>query len=247
LDTIAGGKHRGLNRATWGMRLRPPLIPPAATVLFEASQGPRVLPGTYTVKLIKGDQTYSGTLKVVLDPRAKYSLDDRKAQFDLSMKLYRSLEHMSYATAAIQGVRDDATARTAKLGDQDPLRARLQKLAADSDALRSKIVATKEGGMITGEERVRELLGKLYGDVTGYEGRPTDYQADRTDSLARELEDIVIDFHKLTAKELPGINATLKKKKLEAIQIPSEDEWKKQHQGQSASGTTATRAFREMD
>jgi len=247
LDTIAGGKHRGLNRATWGMRLKPPLIPPAATVLFEASQGPRVLPGTYTVKLIKGDQTYSGTLKVVLDPRAKYSLDDRKAQFDLSMKLYRSLEHMSYATAAIQGVRDDASARTAKLGDQDPLRARLQKLAADSDALRSKIVATKEGGMITGEERVRELLGKLYGDVTGYEGRPTDYQADRTDSLARELEDIVIDFHKLTAKELPGINATLKKKKLEAIQIPSEDEWKKQHQGQSASGTTATRAFREMD
>jgi photosystem II stability/assembly factor-like uncharacterized protein len=247
LDTIAGSKHRGLNRATWGMRLKPPLVPPAATVLFEAAQGPRVLPGSYTVKLTKGDQTYSGTLNLALDPRAKYGLDDRKAQFDLSMKLYRALEHMSYATAAIQGLRDDANARAAKLGAKDPLQARLLRLAADSDVLRSKIVATKEGGMITGEERIRELLGKLYGDVAGYEGRPTDYQTARADSLNHELEDVVGDFRILTDKELPAANAALKKKKLDAIRVGSEDEWKKQHEGQSASGKTATRAFREVD
>src|SRR6184192_428780 len=39
LDTIAGGKRRGLNRATWGMRLKPPVVPPAATLLTDASQG----------------------------------------------------------------------------------------------------------------------------------------------------------------------------------------------------------------
>ena len=247
LDTIAGSKHRGLNRATWGMRLKPPLVPPAAAALFAASQGPRVLPGTYAIKLMKGDQTYSGTLSVVLDPRATYSLDDRKAQFELSMKLYRLLEHMSYATAAIQGVRDDAMARAARLSAKDPLRVRLQQLAEESDKLRSKIVATKEGGMITGEERLRELLGALYGDVTGWEGRPTDYQVKRTDALARELEDVATDFRKLVDKDLPGINPGLKKKKLETIQVPDEDQWKNQHQGQSASGTTATRGFREAD
>jgi len=217
--TIAGGKHRGLNRATWGMRLKPPLIPPAATVLFEASQGPRVLPGTYTVKLIKGDQTYSGTLKVVLDPRAKYSLDDRKAQFDLSMKLYRSLEHMSYATAAIQGVRDDATARTAKLGDQDPLRARLQKLAADSDALRSKIVATKEGGMITGEERLRENLTDLYGNVIYFDGRPSRTEFARTTAIGREMTDVSKTFEAWISRELGGINSALAAKQLQPIPV----------------------------
>jgi len=247
LDTIAGSKHRGLNRATWGMRLKPPLVPPAAAVLFEAAQGPRVLPGTYTVRLTKGDQIYTGSLKVALDPRATYNLADRKAQFDLSMKLYHLLEHMSYATGAIQGVRDDATARAAKLREKDPLRARLQQLADESDNLRSKIVATKEGGMITGEERLRELLGKVYGDVTGWEGRPTDYQAARTDSLAHELEDVVADFRKLSDKELPSINAGLKKKKIEAIRVPDEDEWKKQHAGESASGKSAANRFREND
>jgi len=247
LDTIAGSKHRGLNRATWGMRLKPPLVPPAAAVLFEAAQGPRVLLGTYTVRLTKGDQIYTGSLKVALDPRATYNLADRKAQFDLSMKLYHLLEHMSYATGAIQGVRDDATARAAKLREKDPLRARLQQLADESDKLRSKIVATKEGGMITGEERLRELLGKVYGDVTGWEGRPTDYQAARTDSLAHELEDVVADFRKLSDKELPSINAGLKKKKIEAIRVPDEDEWKKQHAGESASGKSAANRFREND
>jgi photosystem II stability/assembly factor-like uncharacterized protein len=247
LDTVAGGKHRGLNRATWGMRLKPPTVPPAAAALFEASQGPRVLPGTYSIKFTKGDQVYTGALKVVLDPRAKFNLADRKAEFDLSMKLYHLLEHMSYATAAIQTVRDGSTTRAAKLKEKDALRTRLQQLAEASDKLRSKIVATKEGGMITGEERIRELVGELYGNVVSYEGRPTDYQVERTDALSRELEDVITDFRKLTDKELPAINAGLKKKKLETIQVLSEDEWKKQSEGQSSPAKTSPASFCEMD
>jgi hypothetical protein len=69
----------------------------------------------------------------------------------------------------------------------------------------------------------------------------------RTDALARELEDVAGDFRKLTDKDLPGINVGLKRKKLETIQVPDENQWKSQHQGQSASGTTATRSFREVD
>src|SRR5881296_3213407 len=228
LDTIAGSKHRGLNRATWSMRLKAPTVPPAATALFEASMGPRVLPGTYAVKMTKGDQVYTAPLKLVLDPRAKFTLEDRKAQFDLAMKLYKLLDHMSYASSAIESLRDAATARAAKLPAKDALRARLQQLADDSDKLRTKIVATKEGGMITGEERIRELLGKLYGNVNNYEGRPTEYQVRRTNDLGRELEDVITDFRKLSDKELPSINSGLKKKKLAPITVLSEADWQKQ-------------------
>jgi photosystem II stability/assembly factor-like uncharacterized protein len=247
LDTIAGSKHRGLNRATWGMRLKPPAVPPAATALFDAAQGPRVLPGTYTVKLTKGDQVYTGALKVLLDPRAKFTEEDRKAQHELVMKLYNSLEHMSYATSAIQSVRDHAAARAAKLGPKDALSARLQQLSSDADKLRSRIVATKEGGMITGEERIRELLGRLYGDVNGYEGRPSKDQVDRTDALGRELEDVITDFRTLTDKQLPLINAGLKKRKLEAIRVATEAEWQKQSGGESGPGKASTLAFKAKD
>src|SRR6516164_1341979 len=40
-------KHKGINRAPWSMRLPPPIVPPGAQVLFQASFGPRVMPGTY--------------------------------------------------------------------------------------------------------------------------------------------------------------------------------------------------------
>ncbi|HLV87073.1 MAG TPA: hypothetical protein VKV39_08870 [Candidatus Sulfotelmatobacter sp.] len=243
IDSIAGSKHRGLNRANWSMRVKAPAVPPAASALGEATQGPRVLPGTYTVKMSKGDNVYTEQIKVVLDPRAKFSLDDRKAQFDLTMKVYRTIEHMTYIVEAIEGVRDGANRRASKLADKDPLKKQLQDLAAKCDELRSKIVATKEGGMITGEERIRELLGELYGSVNGYEGRPADYQAARADSLAHELEDVVGDFHKLADKDLPGINTALKKKKAEPITVLSEASWQKNRESEGTSGAAAGALF----
>ncbi|MGC9990223.1 MAG: glycosyl hydrolase, partial [Terriglobales bacterium] len=245
VDTIAGSKHRGLNRAGWGMRVKPPAVAPAASALFEAAQGPRVLPGTYTVKLTKGDQVYTEQLKVVLDPRAKYSLEERKAQFALSMKVYKLLEHMTYGVDAIEGVRDAAKARAAKLPEKDPLRKQLERLAADCDALRSKIVATKEGGMITGEERIRELLGQLYSAVTGYDGKPTDYQVARTESLGHELEDVIVDFQKLAQKELPAVNAALQKKKLGTIPVLAEADWQKKKAESSVAAGAGMRAEQE--
>ena len=91
--------------------------------------------------------------------------------------------------------------------------------------------------MVTGEERIRELLGQLYGAVEGYDGKPTDYQAARAESLGHELEDVVVEFQKLTQKDLPAINPGLKKKKLEAIPVLAEGEWqKKKNESAVAAG-----------
>ena len=248
VDTITSSKHRGVNRATWSMHLKPPKVPPAASALFGASVGPRVLPGTYTVKMTKADKVYTTKLNVVLDPRAKFSVEDRKAQFDLVIKLERMLNHMSWAVDSIIGVRDGALARAAKLKPNDPLRQRLTTLADNADRVRSKIVATKEGGMITGEERLREFLGGLYGDVNNYEGRPTDSQVARGEVLGRELEEVIREFTTLTTQQLPALNRQLEAKKLGAIQVISEQEWEKAHQEEeSASVSPAGGRRREMD
>ena len=246
VDTVPGSKHRGINRATWSMRLKAPTVPPAASALFAAAQGPRVLPGTYTIKMTKGDKVYTAPLRVILDPRANYTVEDRKAQFDLAMQLSKTMGHMSYGVAAIEGVRDAAAAGASKLPAKDALRTRLEHLAEESGSLRSKIVATKEGGAITGEERIREHLGEVYGDVNNYEGRPTADQAARAASLAKELEDVITDFRKLTDAELPAINAGLKKKKMDAIVVLSESDWQKQQEDGSGSKSQAT-LFREVD
>ena len=206
VDTVATSEHRGVNRATWSMHLKPPIVPPAASAAFSAAFGPRVLPGLYTVKMTRGDKVYTSQLNVVLDPRAKFTVEDRRAQFDLVNKLVAQLNHMSWAVDAIVAVRDEASQK------------KMTALAEAVDKIRGKIVATKEGGAITGEERLREFLTGLYGDVNGYEGRPTDQQFARADVLARELENVIHEFQALVAKTGNG------------IKILSEEDWRKAHQ-----------------
>ncbi len=230
VDTVNSSKHRGVNRATWSMHLRPPKVPAAASALFGAAIGPRVVPGTYTVKMTKGEKVYTTQLNVVLDPRAKYTVEDRKAQFELAIKLAQMLNHMSWAVDSVIGVRDQASADAGKLKQSDALRQRLQTLADAADKIRTKIVATKEGGAITGEERLREYLGTLYGDVNGYEGRPTDSQVARAEVMGRELDDVIREFTNVTNQQLPAINRQLQSKKLDQIKMISEEEWQSAHQ-----------------
>jgi photosystem II stability/assembly factor-like uncharacterized protein len=228
VTTVPSSKRRGLNRATWSMRLKAPRVPTAATAAFGASVGPRVLPGTYTVKMTKNKNVYTTKLQVLPDPRATHTAIDRKAQFDLAMKLYGLLGDMTFAVDRINGVRLALTARAAQLPAGDPLAARLRAASAQLDELRKKIVATKEGGAITGEERLRENLADLYGNVTGYEGRPAQTQVDRTDAITRELGDVVRDFDGWLAKEMSGLNSALAEKGLPAITPLTRADWEKE-------------------
>jgi len=227
VTTIPTSKRRGLNRATWSMRLKAPRVPTAASAAFGAAFGPRVLPGTYTVRMTKDKKVYTTQLQVVPDPRSKHTALDRKAQFELAIKLYGELSDMTYAVDRINGVRLGLDARAAKLPAGDPLAKRLHDASAHVDVLRKKIVATKEGGMITGEERLRENLADLYGSVINYEGRPSQTQVQRTNAIARELGDVMRDFDAWLAKELPGIDSALASKQLPPITPLARPEWEK--------------------
>src|SRR6266540_2426157 len=83
LGTVPSGKRRGLSRVTWSMRLKPPKVPPAATASWGAAFGPRVLPGTYTVKMTKDKDIYTTALQVVSDPRSTHTPEEGRAGFDL--------------------------------------------------------------------------------------------------------------------------------------------------------------------
>ncbi|MGI8788292.1 MAG: WD40/YVTN/BNR-like repeat-containing protein [Pyrinomonadaceae bacterium] len=220
LGTIPASKRRGINRVRWSMRLPAPKVPPAATIAGGATVGPRVLPGIYTVKMTKDKNVYTTQLNVVADPRSKHTLADRKTQFDLTMKLYKTLGEMTTIVERMNATRLALDDRAAKVTNDDALKNRLQTASKQVDELRRKIVATKEGGAITGEERLREYLADLYGSVNGYEGRPSQTQMERAAALARELTDVNASFEAWMKKEMSGINSALTQKQLEEIKNP---------------------------
>jgi len=247
VDTLAPNSRRGISRVEWPMRLKAPHVPPAATAAFEAAQGPRVMPGTYTVKMTRGKETYSTQLVLELDPRAKFTVEDRKLEFDAAMRLHRLLGEMSFDVDRINGVHDALMERDAKLKGDAAFSKRMQELAGKVEAMRKKIVATTEGGAITGEERIREKATQLYGAILNYEGRPTDYQTARIESLKKELEDVAGEFDALVTKELPAMNKSLSQKKLEPIQPIDRKAWDAADADSGAGAPGAAKLFRERD
>jgi hypothetical protein len=149
----------------------------------------------------------------------KHSIADRKAQFDLSLKLYGMLNEMTGVVEKMNGVRGAFENRASRLTPSDTLALKLRGASGVVDTLRKKIVATKEGGMITGEERLRENLNELYNGVVGYEGRPSATQVARTDAIQREMTDVSKSFEAWLTKELPSINAALSSRNLQRIEL----------------------------
>jgi len=214
VDTLPATKRRGINRVSWSMRLPPPRVPRAAQLAFSATAGPRVLPGAYRVRLTKGKDVVEGPLAIGLDRRATYGLPERQAQLAALLRVQQLFGDMSDLVDRIEAVRQSALAKAKALGKGEALAARLVALADGLDTARKQIVATKEGGAITGEERLREHADQLWGALQSYEGRPGAYQLERIDVLVRELAAIDAQVTAVLAKDAPPLNDALEKAKL---------------------------------
>jgi photosystem II stability/assembly factor-like uncharacterized protein len=221
--SINGGKRKGLNRVEWSMRSDAPHFAPGAGIIpnLGALIGPRALEGAYTVKMIKGADTYTTTVQLVPDPRSKATSADRRAQREVVDKLFALVERSTSLIAGITSARDQAAARAAKLAAADPLRKRLDAFSAAMEKQRTSLVATSKGEGISGDERLREELGTLYGNVNGFDGRPTRSQTDRAAVLAAELDGASAAFEVAKTKDLAPLNTELAKKRIDPIVIPA--------------------------
>jgi photosystem II stability/assembly factor-like uncharacterized protein len=224
VDTLPASKRKGINRVVWSMQTKAPRVPTAAQAAFAATSGPRVRPGEYTVRLTKGDQVIEQKLAVGLDRRATYTADDRKVQYDEAMHAQAVFGRMTDLVDRLNGLKGLALARVAALPAGDPVKAQGQKFADDIDVLRKEIVATKEGGAITGEERLREHLDQAYGAILSYEGRPGDYQVERINVLDRELRAVEDRAKALIDGDLPKLNEALQGKGLETLSKASAEQ-----------------------
>jgi len=228
VTSLQGDKRRGLNRVQWPERAKPPKMPPAAGLVQNGYVffGPQAQEGTYTVKLTKGKETYSSEVKLVPDPRTKSTAADRELQHKTVTELYDMLAQLTYIVDATSELREQAKQRAGVAAD-DKLKAQLNGLAQRLEEFRSSLVSVKEGGMITGEKKLREHLGELYGGVNGYSGRPTQSQIESTTVLQKKLDEAGKQFQSIATSQVPPLNAALQGKNLEPLQVTSREDWDK--------------------
>ena len=220
MDEVPANKRPGLNRVTWSMREKPPRVPPAAQIAGAGTRGPRLVPADYTVRLIKAGKVYETKLTVSFDRRAKFTAEDRKTHYDAAMKVHALFNDESALMDRILFLRRDVAKAASALPENDPLKKNIKGFDDKIETVRKKIVATKEGGAITGEERLREHTDQLYGALLSFEGKPGDYQIAYIAALRRELQDVTKEFDQLLTKDLPSLNDSLKSKGQPAIAPP---------------------------
>ena len=244
ITTLPGGKRKGMNRVAWPMRLKAPKLP-AATSLAPAFTGPRVPEGTYTYKVKKGKQTFEGTVSLVKDPRSTHSDEDRGLQQELALELYALLERLTYTVDAATDLRDQARARADGMDERNRVARRLNDYADGLEEFRAALVSTSKAGPISGDEKLREKLANVYGAVTGYDGRPTRSQIDRTVVLKGQLESAEADFGAMSSgRDFDTLNTQLRGRGLDELVVVTREAWEEKQE--SGGATTTTVSVKEL-
>src|SRR5262249_21635031 len=225
MASLPGGKRKGINRVEWYTRLKPPKTSPTPELTNFILFGPNVPICNYTVKLIRGADTYTGQVTLVDDPRLSYSTEDRKVQSDATMKLYDLQGDLAYVADSCANARDQAKDRAKKLG-KDAASKNLDAFATKMNNFRKTLVASKEG-FITGEEQLRERVVDLYTMISLCAQKPTQSQLDRLKVLEQQIQKAETDYDAIIKKDLDGINSQLKAKKLDPIKLPTREEYDK--------------------
>jgi photosystem II stability/assembly factor-like uncharacterized protein len=225
IKKLPAGTRKGINQVNWTIRMKPPKVPVSPQMEGEAMTGPNYSPGEYTVKLIRNKDTLETKIRLMPDPKSMYSLDDRSVRQTALMKAYNMLESLAYLDRQAKEIRDKAKADAREV--QKPLARKLTDVAARMDTLHLKLVSSKEG-KITGEEKLREKIGFIYGSIISYLGRPTDSQLSGLDILGKEAETFRTGLNDFMKGDLARVNQELVKLKKEEIKVISEEDFRKE-------------------
>ncbi len=189
VQSIPGGKRKGVNMIDWNLSMKPPKIASGGSKLdFSAFLAPMVLPGDYTVKLKVGDSVYTSVIKLVHDATDKnFTLQDRKLQYKTAMDIYKMHEQLAGVVDTINARQKLIKDNLSKVTDSS-LKKMMIAYNDELEKLRSELLATKQKSVFADEKKLREEITEVYSGVTGQEAAPSNLQVQRVTVLQQEVK-----------------------------------------------------------
>ena len=184
IQSIPGGKRKGLNKVDWNLRSKPPKIATGGTKIdFGGFIAPMVLPGDYIVKIKVKDQEYTQTIKLLHDEKNKdFTLADRQLQYKTAMELYKMHEELASAVDDINEKQKMIKDNLDKVKDAATKKL-MEEFNTKLETERAEMLATKQKSIFADEERLREKISDVYISVAGQEAPPSNLQVQRVGLL----------------------------------------------------------------
>lgn len=243
--SIEGTNRQGVNRIMWDLRYEPTFKPRLRTTppgrswvqlngegwrplvtwdldLWRGQLGPRVIPGTYTVKLTVDDQEITKELTVLKDPSSKGAQSDIEAQVNLALELRDAMNIAVNMINTLEVIRSELKQLIPKLEKSADV-----KRAKALDELAQSISAGLYDIHLTGarEDAFRAPM-KLYGrlsslasDLSGHgvDFSPTDQQKTVYGELDQRLTTLESRFKQYVDVEVNKMNDQLKNEELKIL------------------------------
>ncbi|MGH8283398.1 MAG: WD40/YVTN/BNR-like repeat-containing protein [Gammaproteobacteria bacterium] len=215
----------GMNRVVWNLRYPDVTHVPGAVLWFGSERGPRVLPGTYALKLTVDGQSYSQPLTVVNDPHSKLSAGDLAARQALLMQIYAKFDQTDKAIVGLRSLRGEINALSERYAKSpqakalsDDAKPLLDQLTGIEDALiQSKAHASED--VLNYPIRLNNKLAALFSSVEFSNSKPTAQDYAVYKELESQTDAQLARWQFVQTSALPALNTEIKALDLPAVYI----------------------------
>jgi len=223
-----GGPRRapaaaGLNRFVWDMRYSEATRFPGLIMWAGSTSGPRIVPGTYQVKLTVDGKTMTQSFDVKKDPRLETTQADFAKQLDLLLKIRDKFSETSEAILQIRDTRKQIDDITNRLKDQPSGKA----IADAAKSLKTKLTAVEEELYQTKNRssqdplnypiRLNNKLAALTGVAGSADAAPTDQTYVVFDDLVRKIDAQLKKLEETMRVDLPAFNKMVRDQDVPAV------------------------------
>jgi len=213
----------GLNRFVWDMRHAEAVRFPGMILWAGETRGPKVVPGTYQVKLTVDGSTMTETFEVKADPRLTTTAAEYAKQLDLSLKIRDKLNETHNAIISIRDVKKQIDDLVKRVGGQS------KRIADAGTALTKKLTEVEEALYQTKNQssqdplnfpiRLNNKLAALGGVVSQSEMPPNEQSYAVYEELVAEINAQLSKLAQIMKTDVPAFNQLVRDQNIPAIVV----------------------------
>ncbi|MCA1602396.1 MAG: glycosyl hydrolase, partial [Acidobacteria bacterium] len=228
LGGLGGGPARvttdvGLNRFNWDMRYPDAVRFPGMVLWAGETRGPRIVPGSYQVKLTVDGATMTESFEVKPDPRLSATSADYAKQLELGLRIRDKVTETHNAVLQIRDVRKQVEDLLKRVKDQPNF-----KVINDAASALNKTLAEIEETLYQTKNqssqdplnfpiRLNNKLAALGGVVSRGDAAPTDQSYAVYDELASQIDAQLQRLARLMSTDVPAFNQLVKEQNVPAV------------------------------
>ncbi|HEX7240456.1 MAG TPA: hypothetical protein VF263_09335 [Longimicrobiaceae bacterium] len=215
----------GLNRFVWNLRVPGPATFPGMVLWAAGSNGPRVPPGAYRVRLTADGVTQTQDFNVRMHPRLTGVTEaDLRAQHELALRVRDRTSEANNVVLRVRDLRAQIDDRVKRASDPG--------IAAAADSLKARLATVEEAvyqvrlqsnqDPLNYPIRLNNKLAALLGVIESAEARPTEQTVTVFNEVSGRLDVELGRLRQVISTDVAAFNARLRARRLPPVDAARE-------------------------